>query len=170
MFLSFTRVKCRWRLKPFFSSATFSTSTMPLMLICLRFSWSVRGLAMVPQGLRLSCSATSEAGRWEGGTFLRCGLLLAPLLIGECRGRVLLKTRPLLWHQEVAAQTNYCIYWCFGVFFFIYLTLKCQNFIQLTNWKMRAQQLYKRPDNMWASWHLFIEYSHIQKNHWSSLL
>lgn len=27
---------------------------------------------------------------------------------------------------------------------------------------MRAQ-LYKLPDNMWASWHLFIEYSHIEK-------
>lgn len=56
MFLSFTRVKCRWRLKPFFSSATFSTPTIPLMLICLRFSWSVRGVAMLLVGqVRFSC-------------------------------------------------------------------------------------------------------------------
>lgn len=74
MFLSLTRVKCRWRLKPFFSSATFSSPTMPLMLICLRFSWSVRGVAMAAALAVLSCrwmesrhGCWAEAEQEEGG-------------------------------------------------------------------------------------------------------
>lgn len=68
MFLSFTRVKCRWRLKPFFSSATFSTPTIPLMLICLRFSWSVRGFAMVGGQVcaKGDCSCPGWKWSWRG--------------------------------------------------------------------------------------------------------
>ena len=92
MFLSFTRVKCRWRLKPFFSSATFSTPTIPLMLICLRFSWSVRGVAMLLVGqvriFVLWFPAGSEAES-EGGVSFSCSSLLLQLcFIGACRGRV----------------------------------------------------------------------------------
>lgn len=109
MFLSLTRVKCRWRLKPFFSSATFSTPTMPLMLICFRFSWSVRGVAMLIRSYCCCCcwkeallSLDPNQPDWErrevkrrdvlvfvGGTqpqVSRRSLLLGLVFIGEYKG------------------------------------------------------------------------------------
>lgn len=72
-------------------------------------------------GLRIACSGYKwswEVRRWH--IFTR-RLLLAPLLIGGWRGRARLKTRPFLQHQEVAAQTNYCLCLLLLFFFVVFL-------------------------------------------------
>lgn len=57
-----------------------------------------------------------KLGGEKGAHFYVAGSSWCRPWLVDAGGRVRLKTRPLLGHQEVAEQTNYCIYWCFGGF------------------------------------------------------